>query len=484
MYTSRGFREWEIGDIDVIRRGDLYHLFHLVLPNHDYIAHALSEDGMTWKRTKNAIFTGDPGTWDDDMLWTMHVSRNPERKLFEMFYTGLHRAEGGYIQRIGRAVSRDLLKWRKENEGTLPLTPKGIRYEVAGESERGWISFRDPYLFRHEGQDWLLICARVPRGLVSKRGCVGLAHRGPEGFELEDPLFFPRMYDDIECPCMVDLDGWFYLVGSIREDVEVHYWWSDSFRGEYRSFRNNILLPRGNYAARIMRDGSRTLIFSFYIDGMNVESGTRSLPPPKELKRSEHGGLDLVSFHRWQEKKRGARSLQELAFRSHLFNPTASQDLQKNEQRFACRSGYELYSVPEEEGSWIWEGQIRILSQGRCGLVFGLDDQLNGYFISLDAVRGFTQIRAWGTKPERIFQNYIYEDLQLATFPPNPEGRYVFSLIRWGSYIELSIDGIVRLTLVDARFKGRNLGVYVESAEVTLSDMVLHALEVPSHDQE
>ena len=484
MYTSRGFREWEIGDIDVIRRGDLYHLFHLVLPNHDYIAHALSEDGMTWKRTKNAIFTGDPGTWDDDMLWTMHVSRNPQRKLFEMFYTGLHRAEGGYIQRIGRAVSRDLLRWRKENEGTLPLAPKGIRYEVAGESERGWISFRDPYLFRHEGQDWLLICARVPRGLVSKRGCVGLARRGPEGFELEDPLFFPRMYDDIECPCMVNLDGWFYLVGSIREDVEVHYWWSDSFRGEYRSFRNNILLPRGNYAARIMRDGSRTLIFSFYIDGMNVESGTRSLPPPKELKRSEHGGLDLVSFHRWQEKKRGARSLQELAFRPHLYNPTASLELQKNEQRFACRSGYELYSVPEEEGSWIWEGQIRILSQGRCGLVFGLDDQLNGYFISLDAVRGFTQIRAWGTKPERIFQNYIYDDLQLATFPPNPEGRYAFSLIRWGSYIELSIDGIVRLTLVDARFKGRNLGVYVESAEVTLSDMVLHALEVPSHDQE
>lgn len=484
MYTSRGFREWEIGDIDVIRRGSEYHLFHLVLPNHDYIAHAVSDDGMNWKRTRNALFTGDPGSWDDDMLWTMHVSRNPERRLFEMFYTGLHRAESGYIQRIGRAVSRDLVRWRKDNDLNLPLAPRGVHYEVAGQSERGWISFRDPYLFRHEKQDWLIICARVPGGLVSKRGCVGLVRREGDGYQLMEPLFFPRMYDDIECPCMVALEGTYYLVGSIREDVEVHYWWSDSFRGEYRSFRNNILLPRGNYAARTMQDGPHILIFSFYIDGLNVESGVRSLPPPKQLRRSVHGGLELVSFHRWLEKKRSSRGMQAGTFRTHLDNPTASFEPGERSFGFSCRNGYELFTVPEDDGSWLWEGTLHVKSQGRCGLVFGLDDALNGYFISLDAVRGYSLIRAWGTRPERVFQNYIYEDLQGMTFPPNPEGRYAFSLIRWGSYIELSIDGVVRLTLVDARFKGRNLGIYVESAELRLEDPLIHALEPPHHDHE
>ena len=48
-------------------------LFHLIIPNHDYIAHAVSKDGISWKRVKNALFVGDPGEWDDDMLWTMHV---------------------------------------------------------------------------------------------------------------------------------------------------------------------------------------------------------------------------------------------------------------------------------------------------------------------------------------------------------------------------------------------------------------------------
>jgi beta-fructofuranosidase len=483
MYSSRGFREWEIGDIDVVRRADQYHLFHLVLPNHDYIAHAVSDDGMSWKRTRNALYTGEPGAWDDDMLWTMHVSRNPARKAFEMFYTGLHRAENGYIQRIGRAVSRDLMHWRKENEKNLPLAAGDLHYEVSGQSDRGWISFRDPYLFRHEKQDWLLLCARVPHGLVSRRGCVGLVRRTEESYVLEPPLFFPRVYDDVECPCLVVLDGWFYLIGSIREDMEVLYWWSESFRGEYRSFRPNILLPKGNYAARTMQDGRHVLVFNFYIDGLNVETGARTLPPPKQLRRDSQGRLELVSYYRWEEKKRGSRALEREHFRPHLENPTADSGGEGSSLRFSSRCGHEVFTAPEDGGAWIWEGELRVIQQGRCGFVFGLDEQLNGYFISIDGSHGLASIKAWGSRPERIFQNYIYEDLQFAAFPPNPEGRYAFRLIRWGSYIELSLDGVVRLTLVDARFKGRTLGIYVESAEVALSAPILHSLESPVHDQ-
>ena len=73
MYSGSGFSDWEIGDITVIIHEGIYHLFHLIIPNHDYIAHAVSADGISWKRVKNALFVGDPGEWDDDMLWTMHV---------------------------------------------------------------------------------------------------------------------------------------------------------------------------------------------------------------------------------------------------------------------------------------------------------------------------------------------------------------------------------------------------------------------------
>jgi len=483
MYTSRGFRESEIGDIDVIRRGRNFHLFHLVLPNHDYIAHAVSQDGLTWTRTRNAIFTGEPGTWDDDMLWTMHVTHNPARKVYEMFYTGLHRAENGYFQRIGRAVSRDLMVWRKENEQNLPLLPTGAHYEGPGYSERGWVSFRDPYLWRSESEEWILLCARVLGGPVSRRGCVGLVRRTPEGYLVEPPLYFPRMYDDIECPCLVELGGTFYLIGSIREDVEVHYWWCESFQGEYRAFNNNVLLPRGNYAARAMRDGTRTLIYSFYIDGLNVESGARSLPPPKELRKRSDGRLELVSYHRWEEKVRNTSVLTKDLFKPCLENPTASIESEGERIRFACRSGFELFTVPVGEGAWIWEMEWQTLRQGDCGLVLALDDLLNGYFISLDTERGKAQIRAWGNRLERVFQNYIYESLQVGDFTPIADRRYLLRLIRWGGYIELSVNGVVKLALVDTRFSGRSIGIYLESAEITLSAPCLRDLERPVRDQ-
>lgn len=479
MYTSRGFREWEIGDIDVLRRGRKFHLFHLVLPNHDYIAHAESPDGLNWTRTRNAIFTGEPGEWDDDMLWTMHVSFHPERRLYEMYYTGLHRAEYGYIQRIGRAVSRDLSAWRKENELNLPLVPEGTHYEGPGYSERGWVSFRDPFLWRSGEEEWLLLCARVVGGPVSRRGCVGLVRRTKEAYAVEAPLFYPRMFDDIECPCLVELEGTYYLIGSIREDVEVHYWWSDSFRGEYQAYSANALLPRGNYAARAMRDGNRTLIFTFYIDGVNVETGSRSLPPPKELRRRADGRLELVSYHRWEEKVRASAPFPRDLLKPCLDNPTASLDLQGDRMRLACRSGFELFTAPAGEGAWILDLEWQSLQQGDCGLVFNLDDLLNGYFISLDTDRGKAQIRAWGNRLERVFQNYIYENLQSGTFTAVPDRRHALRLIRWGGYIELSVGGVVRLSLVDARFQGKGVGIYLESAEITLAQMSLKQLDPP-----
>jgi hypothetical protein len=38
MYSGSGFSEWEIGDLAVIIHNGIYRLFHLIIPNHDYIA--------------------------------------------------------------------------------------------------------------------------------------------------------------------------------------------------------------------------------------------------------------------------------------------------------------------------------------------------------------------------------------------------------------------------------------------------------------
>ena len=52
MYSGYGFSDFEIGDVNVIKHEEKYHLFHLTLPNHAYIAHAVSEDGLKWRGLK------------------------------------------------------------------------------------------------------------------------------------------------------------------------------------------------------------------------------------------------------------------------------------------------------------------------------------------------------------------------------------------------------------------------------------------------
>jgi len=54
MYSGSGFSEWEIGDLTVIIHKGIYHLFHLIIPSHDYVAHATSKDGISRRRVENA----------------------------------------------------------------------------------------------------------------------------------------------------------------------------------------------------------------------------------------------------------------------------------------------------------------------------------------------------------------------------------------------------------------------------------------------
>jgi len=483
MYSGRGFREWEIGDIDVIKVGDTYHLFHLVLPNHDYIAHATSSDCINWKRVKNALFVGDPGEWDDDMLWTMNVIRLPEGG-YEMFYTGLSARENGALQRLGRAVSDDLFNWTKANTPPFPIEPRHPYYETLDHNGRGWVSFRDPFPLDYNGKRYLLACARIPEGPVSRRGCVGVVRLEQGKAIIEKPLFTPFVYDDVECPCLVEIKGMFYLIGSIREDVKVHYWHSDDFQGPYEAFQNNVLMPRGNYAARVTRDDGHILLYSFYVAGKNVEVCNRYFCPPKELAVDESGRLVLKSFHRWNRKISDSIETELLSDWLALFqNPSADMELGNPKAPvFTSKSGYEVFCFENPNENFIWRGRINVVGLGKCGIYFNGTHDGDGYFISLDVVNGFVQIRAWAQNLSDPHHDYVFENYQTNNFTPNDSHEHDFELIRYGEYIEFSIDGTVVLSLVNGSFAGASCGVYCESASVSLKDSSIHRLRPPDDE--
>ena len=479
MYSGSGFSDWEIGDITVIIHQGVYHLFHLIIPNHDYIAHAVSDDGISWKRVNNALFVGHPGEWDDDQLWTMHVVEGNDfanNSMFEMYYTGLQRRDRGIVSRIGFARSTNLIDWEKDQKDIYPISPKGIYYEAEDDNPRKWLSFRDPFKYHYKGNDYLLVCARTINGPISRRGCVGLINITNDNKELMPPLITPMVYDDVECPCVFELNGRFYIIGSIREDIKVRYWFSPDFFGEYHSFHSDIILPQGNYAARIVQDGEHLLIYNFFYAYGKIDA-LRVLPPPKQLDTDKDGRLILKTYYRWDEMVTKTMRQKDFASVKHLFsNPTASSQIQNEKWTCASGSGYEVFSFPKPSQSFIWEGTLTVEGMGKLGLVSDMDDEGNGYFISFDVVNGVLRIRGWGFNPLNVRQNFIFNDIQYGVFHPNKENCFRFRLIRYGNYIELSIDDEVKLTLMDYTFSGKNIGLYSSSSVISLQDAILKIL--------
>ena len=480
MYSGSGYSDWEIGDVDVFIHDGVYHLFHLIIPNHDYIAHAISDDGISWKRTKNALFVGDPGQWDDDMLWTMQVSG--QDGYFRMYYTGLARKDRGKVQKIGVATSTDLLHWTKLNKYRLPLHSAGPYYEDINNNPREWLSFRDPFRFEHQGNIYLLMCARSHFGPESRRGCVGLAKASAEGFELQAPLLYPMVYDDIECPCVFELKSRFYLVGSIREDIKVRYWFAPEFQGEYHSFRSDVLLPQGNYAARIVPDGDHLLVYNFFYTDGEVNS-LRVLPPPKELDADGDGRLLLKSYYRWAMMAQNVSDqAQLLPVRGILQNPTAQFETTNGKWQFESRSGYEIFTFEKPSESFIWSGQITVKGMGKFGLVTDMDTDGNGYFISFDVTNGLVQIRAWGFNASNNQQNFVFNNIQSNIFKTRNGQSFRFQLIRYGNYIEVAIDELVKLTLIDYTYSGSGIGVYTASSVISLNHVELKTLPDPKSE--
>jgi beta-fructofuranosidase len=292
------------------------------------------------------------------------------------------------------------------------------------------------------------------------------------------------VYDDVECPAVVELKGRFYLIGSIREDIKVHYWHSDRFRGEYASFPGNILLPPGNYAARVSRDEDRVLLYSFFVAGREVETAHRYFCPPKELDADESGRLILRSLRNWQQKISAQLPQAEFAPLRPLFgNPSATLSQGGGVTTAGTSSGYEAFGFLNPFSDFIWRGKLRILRPGKLGLLFNANEDADGYYLSLDPLNGLIPLRAWAAEPENIYKDYHFETLQSGAVPGLAAGPIDFELLRYGHYIEFSVDGAVILSLIDAKFHGALLGLYAESAELELASSHLLELRDSAEDE-
>ena len=523
MFAELSSSRKSIGDVDVIFHDGVYHLFHLVLPNHDYIAHAISDNGLNWRRVENALFIGDPGSWDDLMLWTMHVTADPHNDGgWRMFYTGLSRRDQGLVQRVGLATSDDLYCWtkydvdwkdrrgskdpacikselakhsratpsrivaRQRDGSAFPLEAESPHYESKVEMPRKWISFRDPFFYHDSQRSWLLSAARVDEGATVRRGCVGLMEEvSPNHFESRAPLLAPMQYDDIEVPNLFRIEDDFYLLGSLREDAKIRYWHNDKLDSSWKNFADNVLLPTGNYAGRISRDANGWLLWNFYNTNLRERTANNIMPPPKRLKRAADGQLQVCTFEGITGRASGM--IDTTCF-DVSENATSNQICKtKNDTlTVGCDAGFRMFTFAQEVDCFMLSCSITMVETGKCGMVVRLDpDSRDGYYFSLDLLKGVASCRSWSTNEQASGDEMMqFNALQAGYWVTSDKESVDVQLISFGSYHELSIDGQIVLSLVDSAFTSGRLGFYVETAKLSIGNLKVESLKSPTQSDD
>lgn len=514
MYSETAGSRKTLGDVDVLYHDGIYHLFHLVLPNHDFIAHAVSNNGLTWRRVENALFLGDPGSWDDSMLWTIHVTPDPHKPgSWRMFYTGLSRRDHGQKQRIGMARSDDLYRWTKapvawkdrrsqlpyelpgrppqppfdyDPESCFPLNPDGKHYESEIDEGRNWVSWRDPFYYREGDRGWLLAAGRVKDGPIVRRGCVAVMEEiEPNCFRQLPPLHHPGLYDDIEVPNLFKLNDEYYLLGSMREDAKIRYWHTKKIGSPWKSYTDNVLLAAGNYAGRICRDDRGYLLWNFFTPNGINRTTNNLMPPPKRLVATPSGRLKVETFEGFEaeiDRDADPISLEPLkTARTNRIHRESDCSIE-----LECEGGFQIFALRQEFACFRLKALLEMLDEGKCGIVFRLDrDTHDGYYLSLDLFKGVAQLRAWGSGSVGSGEEMMrFESLQAGFWEREHRGRAEITLIAYGSYLELAIGKRVLLTLADQTFTKGAVGFCIESARLRIRDLAIELFTPPVQSDE
>jgi beta-fructofuranosidase len=200
--------------------GDRYHLFFLRASRalqdpgrrHERaaIGHAVSTDLRTWQLLPDALVHADEPAWDDLAVWTGSVVRGPDGRWY-LFYTGISATDRSRAQRVGLAMSTDLVTWRRV--GPHPLVEVDARWYQCGGLRHGLPiseTWRDPFVFPDpDGDGWhMLLTARSRTGPVGGRGVVGYARAHDLlQWEVRPPLSAPAGFDHLEVPQVYVVDG-------------------------------------------------------------------------------------------------------------------------------------------------------------------------------------------------------------------------------------------------------------------------------------
>ncbi len=288
-YAPKGKVVW---DSWFIKEKGEYHVFYLQadplkrsgdLEYPTSVGHSVSKDLVDWKEIGTVLEPNEKG-WDDAAIWTGSVVK--KGKKFYMFYTGRTKKEL-MVQRIGAAVSDNLIDWEKFSENPVLVADKKYYQMENKRNKLGKVgAWRDPFVFEDKGKYFMTISARKNGKKKENNACVAIAESDDlTNWKVKKPILFGRGFDEMEVTQIVKYEGRYYLFFSSHERGDgLFCYHSDKLFGEYKPVnKDGFVVGEGIYGVRLVdgkdgvfrcigwvKDRKLSMPFNIRIDGDKV----------------------------------------------------------------------------------------------------------------------------------------------------------------------------------------------------------------------
>lgn len=180
---------------------------------HASVGYAQTTDFIDFDWMRDGVLRARPNHWDNTSIWTGDVIE--VRDGYLMYYTSRNQeTHDGWTQNIGLAYSHNMFDWERVEEFRLEADPTYYttqNYMPEDDSTHAW---RDPYLFRHHGQIYMLLAAKDHTKPLTRRGCVAILraeNNSLADFTALPPIYSPGLMSECEVPALVR-DGSDYVV--------------------------------------------------------------------------------------------------------------------------------------------------------------------------------------------------------------------------------------------------------------------------------
>ncbi len=293
---------WYVADAGVM------HAFYLAAPRslgdpqlrhaNATVGHSVSTDFVNWTALPDAVAPGAVGDFDDLAIWTGSVVRDGDT--WHMFFTGVERTTMARVQRVGHAVSDDLVTWNRVSRSPA-VTADARWYSTAGGTGSNDEPWRDPWVFRtpDDGLWHMLVTASHSD---SDHGTIGhCVSSDLHAWRVEEPLVTNSGFRQLEVTQLVEVGERSVLVfcaaasdvldGAVPAITATYSAPADSPLGPYHLDRAEPIGNGGIYAGRVVTNSAgEPVLLGFVESGLPGGFGG-VIADPIRLELTERGTL-------------------------------------------------------------------------------------------------------------------------------------------------------------------------------------------------